>query len=116
MTSVVHQRQDFGSPWNHPHVITSTWVAAGTKFVTLRTCTSFGGQGLGAKKAHHQHYFLEADESQLTAMSGKFNKQTYVNCSPGHEFTIEFQYLQPWPGSNNKVVQFSEAAVDSMSA
>jgi hypothetical protein len=114
-TSVVHSRQDLGSPWSHPHVITRTWVDEdGVELVGLRTCTSFGGQGVKARKEEHRHYFLEAGESQLATTSGKFAKQTYVNCSPGHEFVIEFQHLVPWPSTSKNAIQFNDAALESI--
>lgn len=102
-----------GEPWNHPQVITKTWEQDGVKFVKLRTCTSFHGEGIEAKKEHHRHYFVEADKSQLTCESDTFNKQTYVNCSPGAEFTIEFDHLTPWLGSAKDAIQFSPAALVS---
>ncbi|KZM20668.1 hypothetical protein ST47_g8170 [Ascochyta rabiei] len=110
-TSVVH-RQAQGKPWEHPQVITKTWVDGnGVRLVKLRTCTSFGGEGITRKKEHQRHYFVEAEESQLTRESDTFTKQTYVNCSPGAEFTAEFEHLALWPGSAKNAIQFSPAAV-----
>ncbi|KAJ4354736.1 hypothetical protein N0V95_003578 [Ascochyta clinopodiicola] len=110
-TSVVHS-QARSSPWDHPQVITKTWDDEnGVRFVKLRTCTSFGGEGIARKKEHQRHYFVEADGSQLTHESDTFSKQTYVNCSPGAELTIEFEHLASWPGSARNPIQFSPAAV-----
>lgn len=111
ISSRAHQQLDLhGQPWNHPVVITSEskdpW---GEQLVTFRLCTSFGGQGLNAKKAYHHHYFVVADETTLE--SGRFAKgdNTFVNCSPSAEFTIEFKYLQLWAGT----IQFTQVALGS---
>lgn len=109
--SVVHE-EAAGSPWDHPQVITKTWVDGdGVEFVKLRSCTSFHGHGIEHKKVEHRHYFTEADKSQLTPESDVFCKQTYVNCSPGAEMTIEFQHLIPWSGARKEAIQFSAAAL-----
>lgn len=112
VTSCAYQQLDLhGQPWNHPVVITGEkkdpWT--GEQLVTFRLCTSFGGQGLNAKKAYHHHYFVVADETTLD--SGRFAKgdKTFVNCSPGSEFTIEFKHLQLWTGT----IQFSQEALGS---
>lgn len=99
-----------GNPWNHPVVVTKTWESNGEKLVKIRSCTSWGGQGIGRKQAKHHHFYVEADESQLAFASGKFDKPTWVNCSPDHELTIEFEHLQLWTG---KAIQFRQSALDS---
>lgn len=110
--SVAHKQLALaGNPWDHPQVITKTWMENGVELISLRPCTSFGGQGIAAKKEEHQHYFTEADASQLTSESDAFNKQTYVNCSPGAEFDIEFCHVTVWPGVGKNAIQFSPAAL-----
>lgn len=110
-TSIVHQAMlGRGNPWNHPVIITGiSEDPSGEQLVKFRLCTSFGGQGIAAKKQYHHHYYVVADHSTLD--SGKFSKgdKTFVNCSPGHEFEIEFKYLQFWAG----VIQFSQEALAS---
>ncbi|KAF9693824.1 hypothetical protein EKO04_008500 [Ascochyta lentis] len=110
-TSVVHKEAK-GKPWEHPQVITETWQDEnGVIFVKILTCTSFGGEGIVRKKEHHRRYFVEAKECQLACGSDASNKQTYVNCSPGADFTVEFEHLAPWPGSARGAIQFSPAAL-----
>ncbi|KAF3052413.1 hypothetical protein E8E11_004030 [Didymella keratinophila] len=110
-TSCAHQQLDLhGQPWNHPAVITGVSEGPlGEQLVTFRLCTSFGGQGLIAKEWYHHQYFVPADQTTLD--SGSFGKagKTFVNCSPGHEYTIEFKYLQLWTGD----IQFSQKALES---
>ncbi|KAF1928691.1 uncharacterized protein M421DRAFT_5147 [Didymella exigua CBS 183.55] len=99
----------FGQPWNHPFVITEEWRDEnGVRLAKIRCCTSWGGQGIVAKQWYHRRYFVVAD--QTTLASGKFDRPTYVNCSPGQELTIEFEYLQLWAG---KPIQFQQRALDS---
>ena len=110
-TPLIVNKEVPGAPWDHPHVITKTWEEHGIKLVKVRTCTSFGGEGIAHKKAHHRHYFVEADKSQLTSESDAFGKQTYVNCSPGAEFTIEHDLLRIYHGKGKDAIQFSAAAL-----
>lgn len=108
-TSCAYEKLDLhGQPWNHPVVITGiSQDPSGEQLVKFRPCTSFGGQGLAAKKQHHRQYFVKAD--QIILDWGSFTKQTAVNCFPGHEYTIEFKHLQLWTGEP----QFSQAALVS---
>lgn len=101
-----------GSPWNHPVVITQTWEERGVKFVSLRMCTSWGGEGIARKQERHRHYYVEADKSHLIDGSDEFFKQTWVNCSPGSDLTIEFEHLHFHTGKGKGDIQFSHDALD----
>ncbi|KAJ4378468.1 hypothetical protein N0V86_006172 [Didymella sp. IMI 355093] len=113
VTSRFHQAVvGHGQPWDHPVVITRKWkdLLSGEWLVKFRYCTSWGGRGLAAAKPEHQHrYYVVAD--QTTLAFGKFAKDTYVNCSPGQELTIEFKHLQAW--TRKEPIQFSQEALDS---
>ncbi|KAH6639743.1 hypothetical protein C7974DRAFT_373939 [Boeremia exigua] len=109
--SSIARTYELGNPWNHPAVITERWVASGVKFVKVRTCTTFGGRGINHKQAHHHRYFVEGDKGHLTDDSDEFVKQTYVNCSPDNELTIEHEHLHRYIAKGKGDIQFSPAAL-----
>lgn len=114
-TSIARQKA-CGDPWYHPAVITEKWEVNGEKFVTIRTCTSFGGQGIEHRHGHLRHHYIEVDASQLAEGSDEFPRQTFVNCSPriGSSFSIEYDMLVTCTGKSRDTIQFSDAAMNEI--
>ncbi|KAF2740882.1 hypothetical protein EJ04DRAFT_518632 [Polyplosphaeria fusca] len=91
--------------FSHPAVVLGKEICEGEEVVWIRGCTSFGGRGIGHKRADRQDTYRMVEHADVVAHnntealtllpgSRSFSKPTFVNWQRGQAYKIEVKYLE----------------------